>query len=207
MKAPREGSRKADVFAIYKKSGFDAAVKKAVELGLKAHTVKAWTSAWKGLGPDPVVKTERKPRVKAQGNGAPKRTPKEPGNRGKGSVAETTWVFTPHFRHSSHSAAMRHVQAIMRRAGTGEGAYHIIEDQGHFAVVPISYKPGGPIPQFSDGDVVYDVIIPNRKGKVVKAGPEVCEVKYPEGNRYIPNYYLHVFKDDKKPAKRARVRT
>jgi hypothetical protein len=38
-KAPREGSRKAEVYAVFHDKGLEAAVKHAVSLGLKAGTV------------------------------------------------------------------------------------------------------------------------------------------------------------------------
>jgi hypothetical protein len=48
-KPPREGSRKAEVYAVFFAEGFDAAREKAAALELAPSTVKSWASTWKKL--------------------------------------------------------------------------------------------------------------------------------------------------------------
>jgi hypothetical protein len=193
MKAPVAGSRKAQVYDVFHDKGLDAAIKKALSLGLKEGTVRSWAGGW-----SKAPRTEHSTDNRPQRGGAPiARKAKAPD---KGPAE-----FSPHFQHKSKGDAAKHILNIVRRSGCAEAAYHIIEQDGRFAVAPAHYKPGGPIPQFKDGDIVFDTIIPNQKGKVVKAGPEVCEVKGPDGIRAIPNYYLYKFVDESKP-KRERIK-
>lgn len=205
MKGPREGSRKAEVYAVFHAEGLDAAIKKAKTLDLKEGTVKSWAGQWGGkpkadLAPDTRKGPRQRVAIPADQEAGTER-PKE----GAGE-------FLPFFKHASRNTAQRALLDIVRRSGTKEAAFHIIEQGGRFAVVPAHYKSGGPIPQFEAGDIVFDTIIPDQKGKVVKAGPEVCEVKGPNGVRNIPNYYLFKFAKEKeekkaeKPVKAKRVR-
>lgn len=189
VKAPKEGSRKAAVYAVFHEKGLEAAIAHGVGLGLKAGTIKSWAGGWSG-----------KPRA------APSQAPAEGGT---GRPAANAGQYAPHFKHTSRSAAERHMMAIVRRNAMHQSAFHIIEFDGRFAVAPAQYQPQGRPPQFEKGDVVFDTTIPNKVGTIDKAGVEVSDVKYPEGVRSISNFYLHKFDGpdpNDKPAKRKRVK-
>jgi len=108
VKPPKAGSRKAEVYAVFIKSGLDAAIEKAVSLELKANTVKAWASSWGHKGP----KGERTP--KNGGTEAPARAPKAAHDRQH-----------IHFDIPTRERAIVVLQGIMRRAGTAQAAYQV----------------------------------------------------------------------------------
>lgn len=189
MKAPKEGSRKAAVYAVFHEQGLEAAIKHGVGLELKAGTIKSWAGGWGG-----------KPRA------APAQAPAGGGTQ-RAAANAGEWAL--HFKHASRAAAERHMMDIVRRNRMDVKAFHIIEYDGRFAVAAAHIQnPNGP-PQFDKGDTVFDTTIPNKVGKVVGPGAEVSDVKYEEGVRSVPNYYLHKFDGptpDDKPAKKKRVR-
>lgn len=181
MKPPKEGSRKAEVYAVFTKDGLEAAIAKAVALELKAGTAKAWASSWGHKGP----KGER--------------TPKEPGTEGPvREKAAPVDYSKPRFEYPSAQAAERHITNVMRRNKIGAGTYHVVEQDGKFAVVTaFSNTPDGKHPQFKKGDWVCDTIIPDTLGRIIEAGPQQCEVLYEKPRpgymvktTYIPNVYL-----------------
>lgn len=207
MKPPREGSRKADVYAVFIKSGLEAAIAKAVSLELKANTVKAWASSWGG----------GTKRVSKDGKPAPDKAPAVP--------------MSPnhiHFDIPTRARAVVHLQGIMRRTGMAEAAFHILEQDGKFGVVPIHLDPNAKVPTFQVGDWVCDTIIPDTLGKIVAAGPQQCTVRYEKprpgymtNETHIPNVYLvkvpapaivpgkkkrAAIVEEKKPAKKSRVK-
>jgi hypothetical protein len=80
---------------------------------------------------------------------------------------------------------------LARRTVASERAYHVLEENGKFAIAPASYKPEGPIPQFKRGMTVMDTVIPDSRAIVKEAGPEQSVVKYEDGREQtIPNVYL-----------------
>ena len=103
----------------------------------------------------------------------------------------------PHFRFPSRSAAERAAHQIARRNGIAQANFHILEENGKFAIAPIHYKPKHAPPVLQEGDEVMDTIIPNSRGIVVGAGPEVSTVRYHDdgAERHIPNYYLYRMAD------------
>lgn len=202
MKPPKAGSRKAVVYDVFNASGLEAAIKKAVELGLAAGTTKSWASAWARGGSGNST---------APGREAPMRQSKSrtPDNGIR-------------FDHVTRGAAVQHLHGIMRRSGVSQAAFHILEQEGKFAVVPAHQVPNVKIPQFEDGDWVCDTIIPDTLGRIVAAGPQQCEVRYEKprpgymtNTTYVPNVYLVKMPVPEKkvrdriegiPAKKARVK-
>lgn len=161
MKSPfKEGSRKAEVHQVFLDTGggddgLKAAQKRAKKLGLADGTLKSWAGGWlKGLAkaakPDKVVTRERL----------------------------TTPDDDVHFKHDSIIKANRDLEAICKRCGLRPHAFHILEQEGMYAVVPATTKPNGPPPQFVKGDTVYDGYVVNSKAKVLEAGPEQCVIRY-----------------------------
>jgi len=183
------GSRKAEVYETFHKDGLDAAMKKGNKLGLKAGTVKSWCSGWQGHE-----------RAAPRTTRATHKVETKPVTRSN--------EFEPWFKHSSRQEAERHRDAICNRSGCHKKAFHIIEENGRFAVAPAHVK-GGPIPTFEKGDIVFDTTMPDRRGKVIAAGPEQTEVRYADkSTAIVPNYYLHKFeKEGANKSKTERVRT
>ena len=193
MKAPREGSRKAQVYEIFHDKGFDAAVAFALTIGLKAGTVKSWSGTWGRGGKAPLSPARSKGGNGAQGGGTERSTSeREP--------------YSPHYRYGTREAAVRAMIDLARRTVANERAYHVLEEGGKFAVAPASYKPEGPIPQFKRGMTVMDTVIPDSRAIVVEAGPQQSVVKYEDGREQtIPNVYLYeVAPIEKKAATKAR---
>lgn len=182
-KAPREGSRKAEVYAVFHDKGLEAAIEKAVALGLKAGTVKSWAGGWAGSTKQaPSPDTRKGPR-----------TPKEAVVKG---TEHPHGAFSPHFRHGTHAAAQRDVLTIARRSGVDNRAYHVLEQDGKFAVAPVHYKPTAAPPTFKKGDTVHDLFIPNNRGVIIEAGPEVSVVRVKgKPDQAVSNYYLYKFDD------------
>jgi hypothetical protein len=157
----KEGSRKAAIYDAFIEAGggeggLKVAYKRAEKLGIKAGTVKSWASGWlKGvLRPEKKETTATKPKVVHD----------------KG--------YHPDFKYTSRAMADKQHEALCTRAGLRAHAFHVIEDDGRFAVAPAHYKPGGPVPTFERGDIVYDAVIANSKAKVLEAGPEQTLVRY-----------------------------
>jgi hypothetical protein len=161
----KEGSRKAAIYDVFRKAGGgDAGLKAAFkyaarkDVGIKEGTVRSWSSMW--------LKGTTKP------------------NKDKAPKPETkTRVVTPDdeqypFKYTSRAAADRAHEAMCTRTGMRSHAFHVIESDGRFAVVPSHYKPGGPPPTFSKGDLVHDAFIANSAAKVIEAGPEQCIIRY-----------------------------
>lgn len=191
----KKGSRKAEIYDAFLDSedgeqGLKNAHKVAKKLGIKEGTVKSWSSMWlKGT-----TKPERKEKADKPAKVAPD----------KG--------FHPDFKYTTRAQADRHHEALCTRSGLRPHAFHVIEDQGMFAVVPAHYKPGGPLPTFNVGDIVYDAIISNSKAKVIEAGPEQTVVRYVDAGKSGPreecviNRYLVKLPDEAPKKKRERAR-
>lgn len=198
----KEGSRKREIYQIFLdagggEKGLAAAHKHAAKksVGIKAGTVKSWSSMW--------LKGAVKP-------GSTKAKADKPT---KVERAEPVKGFHPEFKYTSRQRADKAHEALCTSAGLRAHAFHVIEDDGRFAVVPATYKPGGPMPSFNVGDVVYDALIVNSKAKVIEAGPEQSIIRYvkerPKGPREecVINRYLVKLPDEPaKKAKRERAR-
>lgn len=188
----KKGSRKAEIYEVFKRDGLDGAMAHAVGLDIKPGTVKSWSSMW--------LKGTVKPATKEKAD-----KPKP----------EQVAGFHPVFKYTSRSAADKGHEMLCTSSGLRAHAFHVIEDDGRFAVVPAHYKPGGPVPQFKAGDIVYDAFIANTKAKVIEAGPEQTLIRYvkerPKGPREecVINRYLVKLPDEaptKKTLKRERAR-
>lgn len=164
----KAGSRKAKIYDAFKaakdpEAGIKAANKMAQEQGIKTGTVKSWLGSWaKGTLPVKAPKEKREKREKKE-------------KVGKVSKPDSS---DAHFRYLSRYHAESNLKDIAERSGLRPHAFHILENEGKFAVVPITYRPIGPVPQFEKGDVVFDVFIANSKAKVINPGPEQTEVRY-----------------------------
>lgn len=194
-KGHKPGSRKGEVHRIFDQKGVEEAMKYGVAKGLKEGTIKSWIGVWSG----------GKVRVKLNGATTSVKQASVP--------PVVNDIFASLFTHASRAAAEKAREGICKRAGTSAKAYHILEQSGKFAVVPAHYKPGGPIPQFQDGDWVMDTIVPNSLGQVKGAGPEQSMVKYQKPRHgfasdlvCIPNVYLYKV-EAPKPATKARKKT
>ena len=160
----KEGSRKAAIYDTFLKAGggekgLAAAQKHAArkDVGIKQGTVKSWASGWlKGQ-----VRPDKKPSTKPD-----KVTLTKNGE------------FHPLFKYTSRDKADKEHEAMCNRNGIRAHAFHVIENEGRFAVVPANYQPGGPVPTFKVGDIVYDALIANSKAKVIEAGPEQTLIRY-----------------------------
>jgi hypothetical protein len=160
----KEGSRKAEIYDVFLDSedsaaGLKNAYKRAEKLGIKAGTVKSWSSMW--------LRGEVKPGKKE----------KAPGDK-PDTVTLKDGAFHPMFKYTSREKADKEHEALCTRNGIRPHAFHVIEDDGRFAVVPSHYQPGGPVPTFKAGDIVYDALIANSKAKVIEPGPEQTMVRY-----------------------------
>ncbi len=188
----KEGSRKAEIYDVFTEAGggdagLKAAYKRAAKVGIKDGTVKSWSSMW--------LKGETKPSSKAP----------DP-DKVKATTPKRDVGFHSEFKHTSRAAADKAHEKLCTRAGLRAHAFHVIEDDGRFAVVPATYKPGGPVPTFSKGDTVYDALIANSKAKVIDAGPEQTMVRYVEERPNRPreecviNRFLVKLPDEEKPS-------
>lgn len=164
----KTGSRKAAIYDAFKaaktpEKGLEAANALAKKEGIKPGTVKSWAGGWmKGTVPTPKPKGEKVVKEK----GAPT------------TRAIMDKEFHPLFKYNSRAKADEAHEALCTRAGLRPHAFHVLEDDGKFAVAPSHIKPGGPVPTFAVGDIVYDALILNSKAKVIAAGPEQTEVRY-----------------------------
>ena len=193
---PKEGSRKRTIFDIFtKKAGtYEQALAKGLELGVKEGTVRSWCRTWDKKKVPETPKKERAPKgaPPAKGKQTRERLSEAP-KRAEGPPAQ----FLPHFKHGTRDAAVAHIAAISKRNGLRADAFHVLEEQGKFAVVPAHHKPPAPPPLFKKGDVVFDAYIPNGMATVTGPGPEQTEIKFkhprPSGQTTdcVSNYYLH----------------
>lgn len=164
----KSGSRKAAIYDAFKSAktpekGLEAAQALAKKEGIKEGTVKSWSGGWmKGNVPTPKPKGEKVVKEK----GAPT------------TRAVMDKEFHPLFKYNSRERADAAHETLCTRAGLRPHAFHVIEDEGKFAVAPSNYKPGGPVPTFMPGDIVYDALIINSKAKVIEAGPQQTIVRY-----------------------------
>lgn len=161
----KEGSRKAEIYDVFTESGggekgLKAAHKRAVKLGIKPGTVKSWSGGW--------LKGQLKPAKK-------EKVAKADADNVR---LDKNGSFHPLFKYTTRSRADAEHEALCNRNGIRPHAFHVIENDGRFAVVPANYQPGGPVPTFEVGDIVYDALITNSKAKVISAGSEQCVVRY-----------------------------
>lgn len=198
----KEGSRKAEIYNVFMEAGggedgLKAARKEASAKGkklIKEGTIKSWSSMW--------LKGTTKPEAKALDPNKPKPAPVV---HDKG--------FHPDFKYTTRAQADRHHEALCERAGLRPHAFHVIENEGMFAVAPANYKPGGPVPTFKPGDIVYDALIANTKAKVIEAGPEQTLIRYDKDrpNRPREECVINRFlvklpeREEKKKKERARL--
>lgn len=186
MKAPREGSRKASVYDVFHDKGDAAALKAGVKLGLAPGTIKSWCKGWAGHAKQAHAADTRKgPKGPRAASPDKVSTPK----------AEVRAAYDPRFDYTSRADAVKALMNTVRRMHCMEQAFHVIEENERFAVVPAHYKPEGKPPQFEKGDTVFDTIIPNSRGVVKEAGPYQCAVEYAAGyhagrEQIVPNVYL-----------------
>lgn len=188
----KEGSRKAAIYDVFNKAGggevgLKAAHKHAAkkDVGIKPGTVKSWASGWlKGM----VKPAKKEKAAKADGDNV---------------RLDKNGSFHPLFKFTSRAKADAEHEALCNRNGIRPHAFHVIENDGRFAVVPANYQPGGPPPKFEVGDIVYDALISNSKAKVISAGSEQCVVRYvkerPTGPREecVLNRFLLKLPDEK----------
>jgi hypothetical protein len=164
----KEGSGKRVIYDVFMtagggKEGLAAAMKAAKENEVKEGTIKSWSSMW------------------LRGMTKPGTSVKPKADKPKGdNVSLKNGEFHPLFKHTTREKADKEHEALCERNGIRPHAFHVIEDKGRFAVVPANYKPGGPVPTFKVGDIVYDALIANSKAKVIEAGPEQSMVRYAE---------------------------
>lgn len=158
----KAGSRKAKIYDVFKAKGLEAAFKEAEKLQIKPGTVKSWSGSWtKGTVPAKKAKGEKAAKVA------------KPGKRSSGDE-----TYEANFKYLSRHHAESNLTHICERSGLRPHAFHVLENEGKFAVVPISYRPIGPVPQFEKGDVVFDVYVANSKARVIEPGPEQTMIKY-----------------------------
>lgn len=187
----KAGSRKAEVYDTFLAAGggdkgLTKATALAKKLGLAGGTVKSWASAW--------LKGKTKPDA-------------SPIKREKLEETKPAADDGPWFRHDSIIKANRDMQTICKRNGLRPHAFHILEQEGKFAVVPSTKYAKGEYPTFSKGDIVYDAFVINGKAKVIDPGPQQSMIKYladaPKGlqrpkETAIPNRYLIKLVEEKK---------
>lgn len=190
----KAGSRKAEIYDVFRSAktpeeGLKAAYKEASRKGaklIKEGTVKSWAGSWaKGTLPTPKGKAVKRERMTASA----------------GTPNDDIW-----FRHDSLFKANKDLTGICERAGLRPHAFHIIENDGKFAVVPISTRNDKPIPQFEKGDVVYDCYSSTSKARIIQAGPEQSMIRYDKESTAkgmtrprecaIPNRYLIKLPDE-----------
>jgi hypothetical protein len=156
------GSRKAEIYDVFMENGggeagLKAAMKRADKLDIKPGTVKSWSGAWlKGVTKPAKKEKADKP---AQGDAAVK-------------------GFNPWFKYTTREAADKRHENLCTQSGLRPHCFHVIEQDGRFAVVPATYKSPGPPPIFQRGDTVYDAFIANTQAKVLEPGPEQTVIRY-----------------------------
>lgn len=208
---------KSRVFAAYSANGKKPAMALAEELGLLKHTVRSWFSVWgrDGFPPGgPEVKAEPKAKkpVKAKVLRRARIVKKSDADTKKKKTVFTRDSQTkcePYFKYGSREMAERAILLLTKDLGMRKEALHVIEENGRFAIAPAHHKrKDGPIPTFKTGTTVFDITIPNSRATVIKAGPEVSEVRYdadgPYGKqeRNISNIYLTELEEFKTPRSR-----
>lgn len=192
----KEGSAKAAIYQIFTdagggEKGLAAAHKHAAKksVGIKPGTVKSWASMW--------LKGQTKPGTRAEPK--PDKAPKLKNGE-----------YEPAFKYTTRERADAEHESLCERNGLRPHAFHVLEDEGKFAIAPVNYKPGGPAPQFEVGDIVYDALIINSKAKVINAGPEQSVVRYVKDRPSRPredciiNRFLVKLPDEGKPKSKKR---
>lgn len=156
----KKGSRKAAIYEVFKTDGLDAAVAYAEhpDVGIKRGTVKSWSGGWT--------------------KGETRKAKAAPGDKPAKSDVVHEKGFHPEFKYTSRERADQRHEALCTSSGLRPHAFHVLEDDGRFAVVPANYKPPGPPPVFNAGDIVYDAFIANTKAKVLQSGPEQTVIRY-----------------------------
>lgn len=105
--------------------------------------------------------------------------------------------FEPDFKHKTRDAAKSHILAIVRRSGAHDSAFHILSEDGMYAVVPAHVKPDGKPTPLKKGDVVMDTTMKDSRAEVIEGGAEQSTVRYLTERSYLPkeahisNYYLY----------------
>lgn len=192
----KEGSRKRQIYDVFLDSedstvGLKKAYALADKLGIKEGTVKSWSGGW--------LKGETKPK------------PKDPGDKPAKSEVVHEKGFHPEFKYTSRARADQRHESLCTSSGLRPHAFHVLEEDGRFAVVPANFKPPGPVPTFEKGDVVYDAFIANTKAKVLEAGPEQTLIRYVKDRGKGPreecviNRFLVKLPDNEKKLKRERL--
>jgi hypothetical protein len=161
----KAGSRKAAIYDAFVAAGgadkgLKAAYAKAKELEIKEGTVKSWAGSWtKGTLPKP-------------------KGPKVARERKDDTTEAKDKDYNVHFKYTTKAQAESAKEDLCERAGLRPHAFHILEQEGRFALCPIHYRPIGPIPTFKKGDVVFDAYIINSKARVIEPGPEQSLIKF-----------------------------
>lgn len=157
--------------------GADAGLAHGLALGLPLSQVKAYVKELLVI----IEKSKNKP----------------PKGEKKSTADTPARPWEPDFRYTSYDKAWSFAVHQARRCGFAETHFHILSENGKFAVAPISYKTPGEVPQFEVGDRVMDTIIKDSRGTIVGAGPVQSEVQYDDKTRFggkvqcVPNVYLY----------------
>jgi hypothetical protein len=165
MNVPREGSRKAEVFAALQSGGSEAAYKAGAKLKLSPSSVKSWLSAWQ----------------RGSNGQAPK--PRKESKEGGDDPA----AFFRRFPFDSKEAAQQAADNRLKDNRMDPRCFVIVgpDEVGRWNFVPrhLAHAFGIEIelPVLKDKQRVRDLTKPDRQGIILKAGPEVCEVKWDEG--------------------------
>jgi hypothetical protein len=203
IKRPKDGSRKAEVFDIYMKtSDPDLAANRGEELELARGTVASWISEWsKATGKPGLL-----PKPKAAATPGEKKSPGDKTSPPRERLPAKPAAFDPWFAYPSRELAERVAKKRAESMGSSPQIFRVIENEGRFAIAPAHYKPDT-IPTFKVGDIVYDLIVPNSKAKIIEAGPEQSVIKYLVDPRKgksrppqeaVPNVYLVKLEEEKK---------
>lgn len=198
MKPPKEGSSKRKVWDVFTDKGADAAMKMQGKVPVGDSTVRSWIAEWS----------------RAAG-GAPPAAPKKGGKTSQVKreklPAPAPKGFDPWYKYTSRTNADLGIVGICKRNGMDLRAYHVLEQDGKFAIVPRHHKPAdGTIPQFKKGETVYIMGMSNSKATVQEPGPEATIIKYlgppmkglsrPD-TECVSNVYILKFEEPAKPSK------
>jgi hypothetical protein len=107
------------------------------------------------------------------------------------------------FKYASREDAKKVMLAKVRQNKMTEAAFHVLSENGKFAIVPAHIRPLGKPAPLSTGDIVMDTTIADSRAEVIEGGKEQSTIRFLSDRHYgskemnVSNYYLHKIGDKK----------
>lgn len=187
MKKYRMDTPKGQVQCAFDTKGEDEALAIAKQHKISEARMRRWFKQWAAA---PVVETRRAEARK--------------------EVEKSSSGFVPDYRYSSEAAARASAEGRVKINGIDPAVFLCKEKDGKWALIPrnLAQEFGLPkyiAPEFVNGERVESVAPIGKFGRVMKAGPEVCEIKWEDGREENVSTDFLRKTEQKAPAKAPRV--